>query len=308
MRLLRLCLSVFFVTAIGFTFAVAGVDPGKDKAAIKKTIEAYVDAFNKGDAKALAAHWTKDGQYVSPEGEVFEGREKLEAAFEGFFKNNKGIKLEVKPLAIYVESANKAIEEGMSVTTRAGEEPETTRYVTSYVKQDGAWKISKVKEVVPMGASSNAEKLKPLEWMIGEWVDKDETGKLETSCHWSANGNFIVRSFSVTVGGQVEFGGKQIIGWDPVEEQIRSWVFDSNGGFGEGVWRQHGDSWYVNSTITLSTGERASSINILTPVDENSYTWASTGRAVGGELLPNTPKVTVVRLQSESTPSASGEK
>ena len=28
----------------------------------------------------------------------------------------------------------------------------------------------------------------------------------------------------------------QRIGWDPAAKQIRSWEFDSEGGFGEGTW------------------------------------------------------------------------
>jgi len=32
---------------------------------------------------------------------------------------------------------------------------------------------------------------------------------------------------------QSETDGWEIIGWDPIGRQIRSWIFDSNGGFGE---------------------------------------------------------------------------
>ena len=159
-----------------------------------------------------------------------------------------------------------------------------------------------------MGPPPNHEKLKPLEWMIGDWVDEDQSGRLETTCYWSADGNFIVRSFVVSVGGLTTFGGKQIIGWDPASNQIRSWVFDTNGGFGEATWSKQEKSWYVNSAIVLNTGEKASSINILTPVDENSFTWQATGREVGGVPLPETPKVTVVRKPAEATPNESDEK
>ncbi len=307
MRILRFCL-VILLTASSLAFTAAGEDPSQVKATIKKTIESYVEAFNKGDAEALAKHWTKDGDYLTTTGEVFSGHDKLKAAFEAFFKDNERIKIEVEPLAIYVEAPDKVIEEGLATTTRTGEEPETTRYVTSYVKENGNWKISRVKEIVPMGTSPNHDKLEPLEWMIGDWVDKDQSGRLETSCYWSEDGNFIVRSFAVSVGDLTTFGGKQIIGWDPAAKQIRSWVFDTNGGFGEGTWSKQGESWYVNSTLVLNTGEKASSINILTPVDEDSFTWQSTAREVGGVPLPQTPKVTVVRDSAGSASIDSDEK
>lgn len=307
MRILGLCL-VILLTACSLAFAAAGEEPSQAEAAIKKNIQSYVEAFNSGDAEALAAHWTKDGDYITATGEVFSGQEKLKAAFKAFFKDKEGIKIEVVPLAIYVEAGDKAIEEGLATTTRSGEEPETTRYVTAYVKENGDWKITKIKEILPMGSSPNRDKLKPLEWMIGDWVDEDQSGKLETSCYWSADGNFIVRSFAASVGGLTTFGGKQIIAWDPAANQIRSWVFDTNGGFGEGTWSKRGEAWYVNSIVVLNTGEKASSINIITPKDENSFTWQATGREVGGVPLPETPKVTVVRNPTDSTPSDSDEK
>ena len=159
-----------------------------------------------------------------------------------------------------------------------------------------------------MGPSPNHEKLKPLEWLIGDWVDEDQTGTLETTCYWSADGNFIVRGFQVSVGGLATFGGKQIIGWDPSSEQIRSWVFDTNGGFGEATWSKRGESWYVNSTLVLNTGEKASSINVLTQIDDNSFTWQATSREVGGVPLPETARVTVVRKPTEAKPNESDDK
>jgi uncharacterized protein (TIGR02246 family) len=307
MRLLTLCL-VIVIAASSQAFAATEDEQNLIETAIKNTIQSYVEAFNKGDADALVAHWTKDGDYITATGEVFTGQDKLKEAFTAFFKGKEGIKIEVEPLAIYVEGSDKAIEEGLATTTRSGEEPETTRYVTSYVKKNGDWKITTVKEIMPVGTSQNHERLEPLEWMIGDWVDKDQSGKLETSCYWSADGNFIVRSFAVSVGELTTFGGKQIIGWDAAAKEIRSWVFDTNGGFGEGTWSKRGESWYVNSTLVLNTGEKATSINVLTPVDKNSFTWQATGREVGGVPLPETPKVKVVRDFAGAASSDSDEK
>ena len=307
MRILTHGLVILFA-ASSLAFAAEGEESRQVEAAIKDTIESYVEAFNKGDAESLAAHWTKDGDYITASGEVFTGQDKLKAAFEAFFKDNEGIEIDIDLLAIYVEGPDKVVEEGLATTTRSGGEPETTRYVNAYVKENGKWKISKVKEIIPMGISPNHEKLEPLKWMVGYWVDEDQSGRLETSCYWSADGNFLVRSFAVSVGGLTTFGGKQIIVWDPAAKQIRSWVFDTNGGFGEGTWSKQGESWYVNSTLVLNTGETASSINILTPVDEDSFTWQATGREVAGVPLPATPKVTVVRDSAGSESKDSDEK
>jgi hypothetical protein len=42
---------------------------------VKKTAAAFTEAFNAGDAAAVAAFWTKDGEYVGPDGESLRGRD-----------------------------------------------------------------------------------------------------------------------------------------------------------------------------------------------------------------------------------------
>ncbi|MBN2291344.1 MAG: hypothetical protein JXM70_02900 [Pirellulales bacterium] len=146
---------------------------------------------------------------------------------------------------------------------------------------------------------SPSPQLAALEWMIGDWVDKGDDMTLSLNCRWNKNKHFIIRSFKIMVDGQVGLEGQQVMVWDPIRKTIRSWMFDSEGGFGEAVWKQNGNRWIANTSQVLREGKRASSINILTPLDKDSFTWQSVGREVDGELLPSTPKVTVVRKSSE---------
>ncbi|MEI2768743.1 MAG: hypothetical protein V9E86_09740 [Nitrosomonas sp.] len=54
---------------------------------------------------------------------------------------------------------------------------------------------------------------------------------------------FSVRSFTVEIRDQIDLSGMQIIGWDSLlVKQIRSWVFDSDGGFGTGNLDQERES------------------------------------------------------------------
>ena len=92
--------------------------------------------------------------------------------------------------------------------------------------------------------------------------------------------------------------GMQLIGWDPEAKQIRSWVFDSDGGFAEGRWTKKGNRWSITTTGTLPDGGKASSVNVITYVDENQFKWKSLNRTAGGELLPNIDEVVVVRGHS----------
>lgn len=146
---------------------------------------------------------------------------------------------------------------------------------------------------------STCPQLAALQWMIGDWVDKGDGTTIALECRWNKNKHFIIRSFTVTVDGHEGLEGKQVMVWDPVRKTIRSWMFDSEGGFGEAVWKKTGDKWVAKTSQVLRDGKRASSINVFTPLDKDSFTWQSVGREIDGELLPSTPKVTVVRKPIE---------
>ena len=139
-------------------------------------------------------------------------------------------------------SPNVAIENGTARIIRPDAEPEETSYTAVNVKRDGKWLLDRISEEEPPAPPpSNYEHLKELEWMIGSWIDQDEDATVQTDCEWTKNQNFINRSFAVVVGDQVDMAGMQIIGWDPVAKQIRSWIFDSDGGFSEGKWTRKGE-------------------------------------------------------------------
>ena len=144
---------------------------------------------------------------------------------------------------------------------------------------------------------SHYEQLKELEWMIGTWIDQDDQARVETTCQWTRNQNFISRSFTVFVEDKIDMAGMQIIGWDPVAKQIRSWVFDSDGGFADGRWTRKGNHWYVATSGTLPDGRKAASTNIITYVDNNKFKWQSVNRSLDGRPLPNIDEVVIVRAK-----------
>ena len=268
----------------------------ENEATIRKAVEAYVVAFNQGDAKALAALWSPEAVYVNPvSGEEVVGREAIEKQFGEIFAAAKGTKLEAQTNAIQFVSPNVAVEQGTAKVTRPDQQPEESEYTAVYVKRDGQWLLDRVTEEDVPVVPSHYEQLKELEWMIGTWVDQDEQNRIETTCQWTKNQNFMTRWFTISVRERIDMAGVQIVGWDPAAKQIRSWVFDSDGGFGEGVWTKKDARWYVQSTGTLPDGGKTSSVNIITYIDDNTFTWQSVNRQAGGEILPNIDEVVVVR-------------
>ena len=268
-----------------------------DTAAIEKAINSYVAAFNARDAQALAAHWSPDGVYISrPNGEEITGREALVKEFSALFEEEQGTKLEVSTESIEFISPNVALEQGTATVLRPETEPAKSSYSVVHIKRDGQWLIDRVSEEEEFPeAPSHYEQLKDLEWMIGDWIDEEGGAAIKTQCQWTRNRNFLLRAFTASIEDRVDVTGMQFVGWDPARKQIRSWVFDSDGGFAESVWSRKGDHWLVQTTATLPDGSLASSTSVLRPLDESSFAWQKVNRVVDGEILPNIDEVVIVR-------------
>ncbi len=156
--------------------------------------------------------------------------------------------------------------------------------------------------------AEQASPLDELAWMVGRWVDAEKDSTVSTRCSWTQNHKFLTQSFSITIDGKVGLEGVQKIGWDPIEKRIRSWIFDSEGGFGEGRWIKDGNRWEVKTTFVLAGGERASAVNVYTYVNANTYRWESIDREIGGEMQPNIAEVTVVRQKTDAGDAGQGQK
>ena len=195
-------------------------------------------------------------------------------------------------------SPSVAVEHGVAKLISAAGKPQVSSYTAVHVKRDGKWLLDRVTEEDIPEVLSHYEQLKSLEWMIGTWVDEDNQSRIETTCKWTRNKNFITRSFTVSIKDRVDMAGMHIIGWDPATKQIRSWVFDSDGGFAEGRWTNKDNRWSITTVGTTPKGLKASSVNIITRIDDNQFKWQSVSRTADGELLPNIDEVVVVRAQA----------
>lgn len=277
-------------------------DQETDEAKLREDIDAYVQAFNQGDAKALAAMWSPEAVYINPlSGEQVVGRDAIEKQFAAIFSENKDTKLAATTERIQFISPGVALENGTAIVSRpGGEAPEVTAYQAVYVKHDGEWLLDRVSEEVVAVPVSRPNHLAKLEWLIGTWIDEDDNARIESNYRWTKNRTFITQLFEITVGDQVEHSGMQIIGWDSASEKIRSWVFDSDGGFGEGVWSQHDNAWHIRSSGVLPDGSKSSSTNVMTYINDNVFTWQSIDRMVDGELLPNVDEVVVAKQAGPS--------
>jgi uncharacterized protein (TIGR02246 family) len=273
-------------------------DRSADEAAIRANIAQFVKAYNAGDAKLVASLFTPDGQTVDKDGDEAHGREEIEKTFADLFKAPPKKQLEVFVESIRFLGPDLAEETGTTKETFAsGEPPERDRYTVLHVKRDGKWQMALAREEEGAPPSSH-EQLRPLAWLVGEWLDDGGSAVVASSCRWSADGNFLLQDFKLKINGREAMEVTQRIGWDPVNKRVHSWVFDSEGGYGQSEWTRDGNLWIIRANGVRSDGTTASATNFLMPTGGDEYVWRSTDRIVAGERQPTT-EVRIVRKPPE---------
>lgn len=293
--------SVVFVAALWCALTSAtgtwATEAEEESAAIRARVESYVQAYNQHDATAVASLWAEDAVYVdSDTGQRHEGRAAIEGMFLALFQSDEASQLAVTIDSIRLITPDVAIEDGRAQISSGGGEPLSTSYTAVHVKQKGQWYLDSVRETdIPAEPLASNSQLDSLAWLVGEWLDQDEFTTVRTRWDWVRNRHFLSGTFSVSSQQNVELEGTQIIGWDPVSGQIRSWMFDSEGGFGEGRWWRVGNQWIVELSTTLRDGSQGSSVSVYTLMDDRSFTWKSVDRQIDGEPLPDIEAVTVYR-------------
>lgn len=68
---------------------------------------------------------------------------------------------------------------------------------------------------------------------------------------------------------------------------LRSWTFDSDGGFGEGTWTPTEAGWLVKSVATLPDGSTGSATLSLAPASEDQVVIRGFDRVVAGMNEPD---------------------
>jgi uncharacterized protein (TIGR02246 family) len=267
----------------------------EDEQAVRASIDAFVQAYQKGDASAIAALFTEDGEAVAPDEETIQGRQALAEHYGSLFSENPGDKLETTIEAIKILAPGVAREMGRTqITPSDGGTPVTSRYTAIHVKRDGKWYIASIRQL-PDAELTPADHLKELEWLVGDWVEETPEAVVVTSIAWADNKNFLVRSYDVRVKGRAAITGTQRIGWDPLTKQFKSWVFDDRGGYGEGLWTRRGNQWIVKATGVRADGRTTSATQVLTYVNQDTLRWKSIDRTLGADISLDIDEVTMVR-------------
>lgn len=282
------------LTVLGFVCLLVGTVRADDarkatEEALLKRAESFAEAFNQGDAKLLASFFTADADIVDPEGRPLSGRKAIEESYGKYFARSKGTRLMIRIQSVRIARPDLAFEDGVTeVVSPNGGPPSSARYSVVYVKQDGNWYLTSVREAIAV-PPNNTERLGDLGFLIGNWQeDVEKGGSAQASYSWDVGQNFIHHTFDLVVKDVSLAHGIQWIGYDASIKKPRAWTFLFNGGFAESVWTADGDKgWKISINGTQRDGTKITATNIFTRVDDDHFTTQMTNITVGGKAIPD---------------------
>ncbi len=162
-----------------------------EEKAIRLTGEAFKSAFNKGDAKAIAALWTHDCEYTDETGRSIQGRDAIEKEYAALFAAHPGVQMETSVSSIKMFGGKAATEDGTSMVKNSDGAPLSRGHYTAILLKEGDnWLTASVRE-----HASPALSLRPifedLEWLIADWSATKDSKTLDFNFKWIADKKFI---------------------------------------------------------------------------------------------------------------------
>jgi uncharacterized protein (TIGR02246 family) len=263
----------------------------EDEAAIRKDIDAYAASYAKGDIDAVGLHWSPDAEYISDEGKITKGRNAIVELFKKGRVARKGYGFKAAIQNVRLIKPDVALADGTTTLTAPDGSSESTRFVAVAVKSDGAWRLSRVQDLASSTEAEEASpraRLKPLEWLVGEWQDEGKDAHIQMTCRWAPGNSALIQEYKIHRPGAETIEISQRIAWDPVNGRFRSWIFDSRGGFSDGAWERKGNLWDVVVVGVLPDGHKASARQVWSFVDNDHFKWQALDREVDGRPLADT--------------------
>jgi uncharacterized protein (TIGR02246 family) len=149
-RLISTAAALIFLAFAQGSIAGDKADPGDEKA-LQEQNEAFVDAFNRGDIKAVAEAYAPDADFLSAQGQRIKGRDALEKYFTKGFAESRGLKLQHTDSSIRFLKPDVAIADGTwEITGRPEGNPARGHYTAILMKRDGKWLIVYDRPMVPV--------------------------------------------------------------------------------------------------------------------------------------------------------------
>jgi uncharacterized protein (TIGR02246 family) len=291
-----------FILSVACNRTLIAAEAGSEERAIRRAAKAFSEAYDQGNADAVAAHWTKDGEYTIGQ-QTVKGRDAIAKLYGAFLRAHPGSKMDIKIDSIRVLAPTVAIEQGTAAVNNSANGPASaSSYSAVHVKQGDKWLMVSVRESEIPSIQVDRD-LKELDWMIGKWSAGKDGSRATLACDWMANKHFLHADIAVRGKGGELPGGTQIIGRDPASGKIVSWFFSADGGYGTGMWQKDGSRWMIQTIGMTGDGTPTTATNVLYRADKNVASWQSFNRFRGDTPLPNVKEVVLDRVSGGNATS-----
>jgi uncharacterized protein (TIGR02246 family) len=271
------------------------------EAGIAQRMAAYTDAVNRRNVAEVIEFFTEDAVLIDVDGNVTQGTAMISEQFTRGFAEPSNYTLEVTPESARFLTQDVAQVEGTSKLSAPNEASIVSRFSALLVKGDQAWRVAEIRDLpAPIEDTPPYERLKELEWMVGEWVDESADATVRSTIRWGDNRAFLMRHTRAQVGDEEASSSLMVLAWDPRTAQIRSWLFSSEGGLGEAVWTRSADNqWIIKAAGTLRDGSPTSATQVVDVMSKDAVKTSSLDRIIGGEIAPDIEEVIMVRRPPE---------
>jgi uncharacterized protein (TIGR02246 family) len=285
--------------------------PSAEEQAIIAGVEAFTKLYSAANAEGLADLFIDDASIIDPEGNETRGKAAVAEMYATAFQQSPGLKVQSKIDEVRFLTPDVVRVHGESqLSSATGDASDFTKFNVLLVRRDGTWKIAEIREsAAPAAEVTPYERLQELEWMVGDWVDESDNNRVQSNVRWADNRSYLVRTYKVEMQGEKGASGTMFIGWDPQSGQIKSWLFDSNGGHGEALWVRTGDKeWVVKAQGVLHDGRPTSATQIHTIVNKDAVKTSSIDRIIGGQVAPDIVDIVMVRRAPAPAAATPGPK
>jgi uncharacterized protein (TIGR02246 family) len=256
-----------------------------DADAVRAASKDFLTAARKGDAAVLRKIWTPDGDFIDAAGRTMKAADLIHQLAASPSPDSAPAADDLAEATVRFITSDVAIVDGFVDRVCVQDGTALTRHYTAiWVKRGGNWSLSSLRSTAVDSTSPN-EHLKPLEWLLGEWVATTDDTAILVSSRWCDEGNFILREFVVAHDSGGNISGTQRIGWDPAAKEIKSWTFDSQGGTGEDHWRRENNRWIVETVDVTADGKKGKTSSVYALGENGRFTWEVTSADVDGAKL-----------------------
>jgi uncharacterized protein (TIGR02246 family) len=274
-------LGAFYISA-----QQARVIAQNDDASIRAAVEQYEKTLKTGDLKAILSNWTADADFTDEDGKVFRGRDAIGKLFQENLKELKAGKSALKIESLRFLTPEVVTMSGAVEFTRPEGVIETNRFSAVWTKKDGRWLIASARDLPDREGQAGERGMKELQWLAGDWTAEDRGTTVKLSVRPELSGKFALMRYEIK-GPKETLTVLQLLGYDPIQGALRSWAFDSRGGFGESLWSRENSVWTSESVGVLPSGQTGSAVNYVRILSPNSFMWQSTRREVEGQPIPD---------------------